>query len=103
MLIEGISIAKSKLPFYYFPKPILIFHILQDEKPSVLPTKLALKQNIPLFKESSFGYKIWLQPGWFFLKEITSSPLRSMYPYPVSGFVGTIKSNNISSCFFYAS
>jgi hypothetical protein len=29
-------------------------------------------------------------PGWVFSKEITSSPLRSMYPYPVSGFVGTI-------------
>jgi hypothetical protein len=70
----------------------LIFHILQDEKPSSSNKTPALKQNIPLFQRNFLGYKIYgCSCLGFSLKEITSSPLRSMYPYPVSGFVGTIQ------------
>jgi hypothetical protein len=58
-------------------------------KAFILPTKSALKQNIPLFQENFLGYKSRLKPGLVFSKEITSS-LLPMYPYPVSGFVGTI-------------
>jgi hypothetical protein len=47
--------------------------------------------------------KSMAEPGWFFLKEITSSPLRSMYPYPVSGLVELSQSHDIFVAFSMAS
>jgi hypothetical protein len=57
--------------------------------------KTPLKQNIPLFQRNFLGYKIYGCLDWVFSKR-NYITLRSMYPYPVSGFVGTIQSNNIS-------
>jgi hypothetical protein len=89
--MEGISIdnAKSKFHLYCFPKPILIFHILQDEKPSSSSNKTtALKQNIPLFQRKfPLAIKSMCNLVGFFSKRNYIIALRSVSRFR---FVGTI-------------
>jgi hypothetical protein len=82
--------AKSKFHYYYFPKLFLISHKLLGIFFNSSNKTPALKQNIPLFHKK---FPLAISPRnliWFSLKESTLSPSLSMYPYPVSGFVGTI-------------
>jgi hypothetical protein len=74
----------------------LIFFKLQDEGFQFFQQTPSFKTKHPTVPKKVLAKIYGCNLIGFSLKEITS-PLRSMYPYPVSGFVGTTKSNNISA------
>jgi hypothetical protein len=66
----------------------LIFRKLQDERLSFFQQNAFKTKHPTVPKKISLAIKSMVQ-GWVFSKR-NYITLRSMYPYPVSGFVGTI-------------